>query len=111
MIRSKGQEGARDRKLSGHFFSFVQEDRSHSLKRERHTVKSDQLLRVLLQVPFWERPSEDKAFLTLPRCEVIMADMLLFAVTHRKMLSSVEPKIVHWEVSLPFSPFSGWLLF
>lgn len=45
------------------FFSFVQEDRSHSLKRERHTVKSDQLLRVPLQVPFWERPSEDKAFL------------------------------------------------
>lgn len=63
MIRSKGQEGARHRKLSGHFFSFVQEDRSHSLKRERHTVKSDQLLRVPLQVPFWERPSEDKAFL------------------------------------------------
>lgn len=39
-----------------------------------------------------------------------MADLLLLAVTHRKMVNSVKLKIVHWEVSLPSPPFSQSLM-
>lgn len=48
----KGQRGAKTFRKRPFFFSFVQKDRSHSLKRERNTVKSEQPLTVPQQVLF-----------------------------------------------------------